>query len=119
MAIILKITGFILPFLLLSALACVVNGTASRLRNLRGLHLRRALPPQKFGALCDPYSVLGCPPEATEDEIRRAYKSLVLKYHPDRVKTLGLDEEFVQLASKRFQEIRVAYVYLMALKRKS
>lgn len=119
MAIILKITGFILPFLLLSAVACVVNGAASRLRSLRGLHLRRALPPQEFGALRDPYSVLGCPPEATEDEIRRAYKSLVLKYHPDRVKTLGLDEEFVQLASKRFQEIRVAYAYLMALKRKS
>jgi len=32
----------------------------------------------------DFYDILGLPREATEDEIRRAYKRLALKYHPDK-----------------------------------
>ena len=32
----------------------------------------------------DPYEVLGLPSDATEDEIRRRYRTLAMQYHPDR-----------------------------------
>ena len=31
----------------------------------------------------DPYAVLGVKPEATQDEIRKAYRQLAKKLHPD------------------------------------
>ena len=33
----------------------------------------------------DPYLVLGISKKATDDEIKRAYRKLALKYHPDKV----------------------------------
>lgn len=53
--------------------------------------------------LDDCYRLLGLEPDADEDEIRRAYKALVLKYHPDRGE--GSDAE-------RFREIQEAYEIL-------
>ena len=55
----------------------------------------------------DPYEVLGVPRGAPQDEIRRAYRKLVVKYHPDKVNHLG--DEFRILAEKRFKEIQGAY----------
>ena len=58
----------------------------------------------------DPYSTLGIDNKATKEEIRKAYKELVNRYHPDKVQHLG--EEFRQLAEKRFKEIQQAYQHL-------
>ena len=35
-------------------------------------------------AVTDPYKVLGVSPEATDEEIKSAYRQLVRKYHPDK-----------------------------------
>ena len=52
------------------------------------------------------YKVLGVPPTATDDEVRRAYRKLALQHHPDRVATLG--EDIRKAAEKKFQEINDA-----------
>ena len=60
-----------------------------------------------------PYEILGINKNATEQDIRTAYRKLVKQYHPDRV--AGLGREFQELANKKFIEIKDAYNTLMKL----
>ncbi len=55
----------------------------------------------------DPYEVLGVSRSASKEEIRRAYRELANKYHPDKVAHLG--EEFRKIAENRFKDIQAAY----------
>ena len=52
--------------------------------------------------MTDPYSVLGLSPGASDEEVKKAYKRLAKKYHPD---IAGNSEE----AARRMQEINAAY----------
>ena len=58
----------------------------------------------------DPYTVLGVDKNATQEDIKKAYRQLVNKYHPDKVAHLG--DEFQKLADLRFKEIQQAYQIL-------
>lgn len=53
------------------------------------------------------YRILGVSADADNDEIRRAYKEMASKYHPDKVSHLG--EEFRELANEKFQQINASY----------
>lgn len=57
-------------------------------------------------SLEEAYKVLGVPPTATDDEVRRAYRRLALEHHPDRVAALG--EDIRKAAERKFQEINEA-----------
>lgn len=53
------------------------------------------------------YRVLGIAEQATDDEVKSAYRKMAVKHHPDKVAHLGSD---VQEAAKvKFQEINEAY----------
>jgi len=53
------------------------------------------------------YSVLGVGRDASPEEIKRAFRRLANKYHPDKVSHMG--DEFRELAERRFKEIQEAY----------
>ena len=55
----------------------------------------------------DPYKVLGINQNATDDEVRKAYRKMALKYHPDRV--AGMSEEMQRNAAEQMKEINQAY----------
>ena len=60
----------------------------------------------KGESLADAYKVLEIEPSATDEEVRKAFRKLALKHHPDRVATLGEDER--RAAEEKFQQINNA-----------
>ena len=53
------------------------------------------------------YKILGIEPTATDEEVKRAYREMAKKNHPDLVSNLG--EDVRKAAEKKFQEINAAY----------
>jgi DnaJ like chaperone protein len=62
---------------------------------------------QDSSSFWDPYKILEIQRGASQEDIKRAYRQLAGKYHPDKVEHLG--DEFKALAEKRFKEIQQAY----------
>ena len=60
---------------------------------------------QQIG-LDEAYKILGISPNATNDEVKAAYRKMALKHHPDRVSSLG--DDIREAAEKKFQEINIA-----------
>lgn len=53
------------------------------------------------------YKILEISPSATNDEIKKAYRQMAIKYHPDKVSHLG--EEFRKTADEKFKKVNEAY----------
>jgi DnaJ like chaperone protein len=50
---------------------------------------------------------LGVPSKANDTELKKAYRKLAIKYHPDKVAHLG--EDHMQAAEDKFQKVQEAY----------
>jgi len=55
--------------------------------------------------MTDPYKILGVSPGATDDEVKKAYRDLVRKYHPDNYH----DNPLSDLAQEKMKEVNEAY----------
>ena len=62
--------------------------------------------------MTDPYSVLGVSPNASDDEVKRAYREMSRKYHPDSYS----DNPLSELAEEKFKEVQEAYKEIMDMR---
>ena len=60
----------------------------------------------------DPYKTLGVSPDASDDEIKKAYRALARKYHPDKYR----DSDLADLASEKMKEVNAAYEEIKAMR---
>jgi DnaJ like chaperone protein len=53
------------------------------------------------------YKILEITPDASDEEVKKAYRKMAMKYHPDKVSHLG--EEFRKAADEKFKKVNEAY----------
>jgi DnaJ-domain-containing protein 1 len=94
-----------LRLLLLVLLVVYVVVRIRRMRRLPAGAARRPAP-----VPWDPHAVLGVASGATPDEVARAYREQMKRYHPDRV--ADMPREFQELAHQKAIEIQRAYTEL-------
>ncbi len=62
----------------------------------------------------DPYKVLGISHGATDDEVKKAYREMSRKYHPDTY--AGTNNPLANLAEEKFKEVQDAYSQIMDMR---
>lgn len=67
-------------------------------------------------ALNDPYAILETESTASKAEIKRAYRRLMSRYHPDKLIAKGASSSTIQAATEKTQKIRKAYDQICAMK---
>ena len=53
------------------------------------------------------YKVLGVESTSTDEEVKKAYRKMAIKFHPDKVAQMG--EEYQKGAKEKFQKIQDSY----------
>ncbi len=73
---------------------------------------RRSIEEPFFREEADPYTVLEIDRQASETDIKKAYRRLAVKFHPDKVQDLGPEHQ--QQAQTRFLAVQAAYERIKA-----
>ena len=66
-------------------------------------------PPPRADRLREAYEVLDVKPEASNAEVKRAYRRQMSQNHPDKLLSRGLPESMLELAKEKTQAIQAAY----------
>jgi DnaJ like chaperone protein len=59
--------------------------------------------------LADAYAILGVTPQASDAEIKKAYRRLLSQHHPDKLVSKGLPQEMMKMATQKTYEIKQSY----------
>lgn len=63
----------------------------------------------KYAGLEDAYAILNTTPEASDEEVKAAYRRLTSQHHPDKLVARGMSEELLKSAEEKTRLIRAAY----------
>ena len=63
--------------------------------------------------MSDPYTILGVSSSATDDEVKKAYRTLSKKYHPD----MNINNPNKEETTKKFKEVQNAYDQIMDMRK--
>lgn len=79
--------------------------------SLLGLHgnVYDTVKRQFVSDLSHHYATLGLDDGAEMSDVKKAYRKLVTEYHPDKIVSKGLPEDFTKFAEEKFREINEAY----------
>lgn len=55
------------------------------------------------------HAILGCDRQDSDEFVKKQYRKLVTEYHPDKIASKGLPDEFSKFAADKFREIQEAY----------
>lgn len=69
----------------------------------------RGAPRAAGPSLAQAYAILDVSSQASDAEVKKAYRRLLSQHHPDKLVAKGLPEEMMKLASQKTHEIRQAY----------
>ena len=64
------------------------------------------------------YKLLGVESNATDQDIKKAYRRLMSQHHPDKLVAKGLPEEMIKVATEKTQEVKSAYEMIMRERKK-
>lgn len=87
----------------------------SELRDLKNIATYLGIPAAEYNSILamfennveSAYKVLEIEPSATDEEVKKAYKKMAIKHHPDKVESLG--EDVKKAAEEKFKSIVAAY----------
>lgn len=68
--------------------------------------------------LANAYSILGLEKQATDEEVKKAYRRLMSQHHPDKLISKGLPEEMIKIATDKSQQIQKAYEQITKSRKK-
>jgi DnaJ like chaperone protein len=80
-----------------------------QLFGLSPLTFRRLKATHLGAANDDPYVILGVAPDASDEDVRSAWRAQLSDAHPDRARARGLPAEFVEVAEAKAAAINAAY----------
>ncbi|WP_278382738.1 co-chaperone DjlA [Pseudoalteromonas distincta] len=84
------------------------QGQSSSYREGSGHHV----PPNNNMNRAQALALLGLSSDATQRDIKVAYRKLMSQHHPDKLVSQGLPKHMMELAVKKSQDIQAAYEYL-------
>ncbi len=68
-------------------------------------------------AITDPYDILGVSPRVSDQKLKETYHALCTEYHPDKLISVGVATEFIDLANSRITRIIDAYRRVQIMRR--
>jgi DnaJ like chaperone protein len=86
----------------------------ARIESFVRAHGERAARSRESQSIEDAYSVLGVAANASDDEVKKAYRRLMNQHHPDKLVARGLPESMTGMAEQKTHEVRAAYEKIKA-----
>ena len=85
-------------------------GELERLESMvRAEHRARGGKPSDALSAADAYAILGVDESCSDAELKRAYRRMMSRHHPDKLVAKGLPEEMMRVATEKTREIRAAW----------